>query len=82
MPEELQMQLMNVDVEYSGAIVENEKTSYVIQRTNVIALIDEGPLLEHIKLIESEEGKNMKNVSIRAKANQHLRNQAGILGYL
>lgn len=82
MPEELQMQLMNVDVEYSGAIIEDEKTSYVIQRTNVIALIDEGPLLEHIKLIESEEGKNMKNVSIRAKANQYLiSNVLNIHGY-
>lgn len=82
MPEELQIQLMNVDVEYSGAIVEDEKTSYVIQRTNVVALIDEGPLLKHIEFIESEEGKNMKNVSIRAKANQYLINNAlNIHGY-
>ena len=82
MPEELQMQLMNVDVDYTGAIIEDEKTSYVIQRTNVVALIDEVPLLEHIRLIESEEGKNMKNVSIRAKANQHLiTNALNIHGY-
>lgn len=81
-PDELQMQLMNVDVEYSGEIVEDEKTSYVIQRTNVVALIDEGPLLEHIRLIESEEGKNMKNVSIRAKDNQYLiSNVLNIHGY-
>lgn len=82
MPEELQIQLMNVDVEYSGAIIEDEKTSYVIQRTNVVALIDEGPLLEHIRLIESEEGKTMKNVSIRAKDNQYLiSNVLNIHGY-
>lgn len=82
MPEELQMQLMNVDVDYNGAIIEDEKTSYIIQRTNVVALIDEGPLLEHIRLIECEEGKSMKNVSIRAKANQHLiTNALNIHGY-
>lgn len=44
--------------------------------------VHEGPLLEHIRLIESEEGKTMKNVSIRAKANQYLINNAlNIHGY-